>query len=61
MPPIDALIACKDCCEYAILSAKPAHIIPNQQINDRVHFDCKTTYKHKKPPLDHSFGGILNP
>ena len=34
-------------------------IIPDQQINDRVHFERKTAYKHEKPPLDDSFGGKL--
>ena len=34
-------------------------IIPNRQLNDRVHFEHKTAYKHKKPPSDDSFGGNL--
>jgi hypothetical protein len=56
---ISTTIACKPCCIYTILSTKPAHIIPNQQINDRVHFDRKTAYKREKPPSDDSFGGVL--
>ena len=34
-------------------------IIPNQQINDRVHFEGNRIQKCKKPPLDDSFGGEL--
>ena len=38
---------------------KSTYFVPNQQINDRVHFEHKTVYKRKKPPLDDSLGGEL--
>ncbi|MCR4683133.1 MAG: hypothetical protein K5647_07325 [Clostridiales bacterium] len=39
---ISTPIACKVCCVYATPPFIPIHIIPNQQINDRVHFEHKT-------------------
>ena len=33
--------------KYTTAEYNELQIVPGQQINDRVHFDCKTAYRHK--------------